>query len=423
MSEKTDAILADPAFKTAIGSEETLRSVAKRFGVSFGFVQKARTRAQNPVVDEDAPLNYSKEESSDGKISIKKDAERVIPLSEWLEDLRADGHDPADFTTSHGHSVYMQHTRAGTTKVLYANKFSAVKKTKKELAEQVDVDFTAAARFVEGFEYVPAKRDFLVDSCILQPTDEQWGKTDFAGGTSESAERVMNSYSNFVDYIKEFRPRQVLLARTGDAVENVGNTSSQRDTNDLDLPAMLVQSFKMDLAGLKMIAPHARDIINAYVPSNHGRWRVGLKGDAGDSHADFGLTVGRQIRQMQLALDVLPNVDTVFPEPHLESMTVELDTIKVGLVHGHQAGSPDKIGAWWQGQDHGRGPVWDADILMVGHFHSLRIQQSGDARWIFVGPASDPGSSWFTNLKGERAHSGMLALAIEGKRWRNQEIL
>jgi hypothetical protein len=68
-------------------------------------------------------------------------------------------------------------------------------------------------------------------------------------------------------------------------------------------------------------------------------------------------------------------------------------------------------------------PTWDADILLAGHFHSHRKYQSGDGRYVIVGPASDNGSSWFSNLQGERATAGMLAVCFEGRRLRFEEIL
>lgn len=360
-----------------------------------------------------------------GVVKIEKRADRVIPLSEWLLDLEADGFDPADYNHSVGHSVWGQNSTEAGLVTLYANRFTATLKPAKQKAEAelATIDWTAAAKFIDGFTYIPAKREFLIDTAVLQPTDEQWGKTDFAGGTPETEERVLNSYSAFVDYVKEYRPREVLFARTGDGVENFCSASSQRDTNDLDLPHMVVQSFKMDLQGLKMVAPHVEYVKDARVPSNHGRWRTGMKADAGNPHADFGIAVGRQIEDTQRILDVLPNVEVVFPEALMESMTVQMSTLRLGLVHGHQTNSPDKLGEWWSRQDHGRMPTWDADILFAGHFHSYRTYQSGDGRWVIVGPASDPGSSWYSNLKGERATAGMLAVAIEGTRWRFPEIL
>lgn len=415
MSAKTDALLSDPRFRRALLGENSIRQVAQDFGVSFGFVQKCRSDLES-LPDVEAQTE-TVTESSDGSKTVEAIRDRPVTLDDARDWIKASGDDPDDYRLSIRSIAY--------GKDMFSNRMSATPKISKESAPDAaaKVDWAGASRFVEDFTYVPARRDFLVDAAVLQPTDEQWGKTDFDGGTPQTEERVMNSYAGFVDFIREYRPRQVLLARTGDGIENVCNTPSQRDTNDLDLPAMLAQSFKMDLAGLKMMAPHAGEIINAYVPSNHGRWRTGLKAEAGNPHADFGIAVARQIQSVQATLGVFENVKTVVTDHHMESMTVKLDTINIGLVHGHQVNSPDRLGDWWGRQDHGRMPTWDADILLVGHFHSLRIQQSGDARWIFVGPASDNGSSWYSNLKGERSTSGMLAFTVEGKKWRHQEII
>lgn len=111
------------------------------------------------------------------------------------------------------------------------------------------------------------------------------------------------------------------------------------------------------------------------------------------------------------------------PEPYMESLYFQTSGTDIGVVHGHQAGSPDRIGDWWKGQSHGRMPVSEARILIAGHFHSLRVQQSGDARWIMVGPASDRGSSWFTNAKGEQSESGMLSFTTANNEWNNLRVL
>jgi hypothetical protein len=349
----------------------------------------------------------------DGTIDYRKFSEKVWTRADHENFMRASGIDPDKFTFSTGWT-----SRPGGG---FWNKINNVRPIVENVEETVD--WPAASKFIEGFTYIPAKREFLVDSAMLQPTDEQWGKTDYAGGTPETEERVLQSYSSFVDYIKEYRPRQVLLARTGDGIENTCSTGSQRDTNDLDVPHQLVQSYKMDLQGVSMIAPHVQEMFDARVTSNHGRWRTGMKADAGNPHADFGIGVGRQLEQTQKTLDVLPNVKFLFPNALMESMTVKLDAVSFGMVHGHQAGGPDKMGDWWGKQDHGRMPTWEADYLLVGHWHSYRKYQSGDGRWVIIGPASDPGSSWFSNLKGERAASGMLAMCFEGKKHRFEEIL
>jgi hypothetical protein len=306
---------------------------------------------------------------------------------------------------------------------MFSNKMSATPKFGKVIKLADKVDYEKASKFIEDFTFIPAKKDFLVDVSVLQPTDEQWGKTDFNGGSEQTLERIMTSYGGFVEYVKEYRPRQVLFAKTGDGVENFCNTSSQRDTNDLDLPHQILAMYKSDLKGITMVAPLVESLVVAHVPSNHSRWRVGLKADGGDSHADFGIANAKAISHTLEEFGNFPNVTILWPEPHMESMTVHLETLNVGLVHGHQSSGPDKLGEWWARQDHGRMPTWDADVLFSGHWHSYRVYESGDGRPVFVGPASDNGSSWFSNNRGERATSGMLAVSFINKRWKYQDIL
>jgi len=395
--------------------------IAKYWEISEASVRRHRDKLSIPREEPEAGAeegdgNIGGESflrNPDGTIDYRQFSEKAWSRKDHEDFIRSTGTDPDKFTFSTGWT-----SRPGGGFWNKINNFRPIVE-----AVEDTIDWAEQSKFIEDFTYIPAKREFLTDSAMLQPTDEQWGKTDFAGGTPETEERVLQSYSRFVDYIKEYRPRQVLLARTGDGIENTCSTNSQRDTNDLDVPHQLVQSFKMDLKGVSMIAPHVQEVFDARVTSNHGRWRTGMKADAGNPHADFGIGVGRQLEETQRTLDVLPNVKFLFPEALMESMTVQLDTVSFGLVHGHQGGGADKMGDWWAKQDHGRMPTWDADYLLVGHWHSWRKYQSGDGRYVIVGPASDPGSSWFSNLKGERATSGMLAMCFQGKRHRFEEIL
>ncbi|MDR6907488.1 hypothetical protein J2X63_003196 [Agromyces sp. 3263] len=393
--------------------------VSRKWGIAKSAVNKYRSRLTTgaPLLERSTSTVSSGESEThnhDGSASYVRFSETAWGFEDYCDFIRSKGQNPDEVSFTWG---WTSNPLGG-----FWNKLNNVRP--KSASDAVgSVDWVAASKFVEGFTYVPAKREFLVDSAVLQPTDEQWGKTDFDGGTPETEARVLNSYARFADYIREYRPRQVLLARTGDGIENTCSTNSQRDTNDLDVPHMLVQSFKMDLQSLKIIAPLVGEVVDARVTSNHGRWRTGLKADAGNPHADFGIAVGRQLEDTQRILDVLPNVRFEFPQALMESMTVKLDTVSVGMVHGHQSSGADRMGEWWSKQDHGRMPTWDADYLLVGHWHSYRKYQSGDKRWVIVGPASDPGSSWFSNLKGERSSSGMNAFVFEGKRVRFEEIL
>lgn len=415
----------NPAFLSDLAdTTQGSRAIAKRWGV--GKTSINNYRAKNGIVAVHAPdhpitgiLRGEKTvtETSDGARTVEAIRDRPVTLQDARDWIAATGDNPDDYTLSIRSIAY------GDS--FFSNRMSAVPKFKKAGSKPLvsQEDFDKASKFIEGFTYIPSKKEFLVDSVVIVPSDEQLGKVDFNGGTDSTVERAMNSYAEGADYLKEYRPRQTLLAHAGDNIENTCSTNSQRDTNDLDVPHQILTSYKLDLAGLQMLAPLTGELISAYVPSNHGRWRTGLKQDAGDPHADFGITNAKQIAHSLEAFGGYDNVKVMWPEPLMESMTVHMDTVNVGIVHGHQAGGPDKLGDWWSKQDHGRMPTWDADVLIAGHFHSYRAYQSGDARWVFVGPANEPGSSWYSNLKGARSTSGMLAMSFVGKNWFAQRIL
>jgi transposase len=284
------------------------------------------------------------------------------------------------------------------------------------------VDWSEATERIRTFDFVPSAQEFLTETAVIQPTDYQIGKTDVGGGTLQSTERALQSIANFAEIVRDRRPANILIANTGDIIENFCNTSSQLSTNDLDLPSQVGHAFALELEIVKQLAPLAGNVLYATVPSNHGQWRSGPKQNLGDSHADWGIVIARQLGA---AIDLSPidNVQVHIPVQHMESMTVGLGTSKIGLVHGHQKAKPESLGDWWAGQDHGRMPTWDADILLAGHFHSMRIYQSGDGRWVFVGPSSDPGSSWYSNLTGQQSVAGMLTFFTEKGAWSDLKIV
>lgn len=285
------------------------------------------------------------------------------------------------------------------------------------------VDWSEATERIRTFDFIPAPKEFLSDTAVIQPTDYQIGKTDINGGTAESTERALRSIANFAEIVRDRRPRNILMANTGDIIENFCNTSSQLSTNDLDLPNQVAHAFAIELEAIKQLAPLADNLVYATVPSNHGQWRNGPKATLGDTHADWGIAIARQVAVALEYNGKLDNITVHVPVKHMESMSVQVGTTKIGLVHGHQKAKPELMGDWWAGQDHGRLPTWDADILLVGHFHSMRIYQSGDGRWVFVGPSSDPGSSWYANLTGHTSVAGMLTFFTENGGWSDLAIV
>lgn len=124
------------------------------------------------------PASY--ERALNGDITAEKVADRIIPLSEWLEDLKADGFDPADFTTSHAHSIWGQQPRDEVLVTLYANKFSAVQKTRRDEPDWPVIQ-PAAPVVVAGIVPIPRPASRWKTAVLM--ADTQIGFRRYEDGT------------------------------------------------------------------------------------------------------------------------------------------------------------------------------------------------------------------------------------------------
>ena len=275
-------------------------------------------------------------------------------------------------------------------------------------------------------ELPDAIADFTWDSCekvergggslVALATDFQLGKTDWNGGTDATVAQVLRSFERIRCMAEERQVDEIVIVDAGDIIENFYNTSSQRQTNDRSLPAQVMAALQLMLAGLQHLAYLGVKIRYVAVPSNHSRDRMGMQAPAGDVHDDWGIVVAEIIR-------MVTDVEVIIPEKYHDSVAFITSNTGIGVVHGHQCGSPDKIGEWWKGQSHGEMPVQHADILVTGHWHSLRTYQSGNKKWVIVGSASDRGSSWYTNNRGEQSVSGITCFITRDGMWNDLRIL
>lgn len=276
--------------------------------------------------------------------------------------------------------------------------------------------------------WVPESVTFMVSdsgkTAILNASDLQIGKAlQRGGGTPETVERVRKSFQAFADYLIESGITQAVIIDGGDPIENVWNTPGQLVTNDLPVPEQIRVFRRLMLEGIKLIAPLVSSLIYVSVPSNHGQARTGYKAVGGTVDADFGLEVSYQLEDAIGENPYLTHVSFIRPEPLDETAVVEVSNTKIAVHHGHQSSGANGHGRWWATQSHGRMAGWDADILQVAHYHSLRVEQSGNGRWIIVASSSDASSDWFTNRTGESALQGMTAYDVLDGQWSNLRIL
>jgi hypothetical protein len=326
--------------------------------------------------------------------------------------IESKGLNPEEWDYQWRFSEWEQFSKTNGLRVLHAFKVGGKRKPKETIYAVDPEEFRS---ILGTFQYVSGKEDTASGSRILVPTDLQLGKKDWNGDHKETIDQTLTSFHRAAEEADRNGNSEIVMVDAGDPIENIYNVSSQRSTNSLSLPAQVSQAFELMLTGIAILSKVA-PVRYVAVPSNHGASRVAIKSMEGDVHDDWGIALADMIRSAT-------NIDVIKPELYHDSLIFEASGSQIGVVHGHQAGGPDKIGDWWKGQSHGNMPTSQARILISGHWHSFRMYQSGDARWVFVGPSSDRGSSWFTNSRGEWSTSGMLTFQTRDNLWSDPKIV
>lgn len=126
-------LLSDPKFLEDLNGPDSIRTVSQTWGVSFGWVQKLRTKDGLPLaLKAEAEVPGRAEESG-----VKPNGERylikrgsAVTMKDWREWIALDGDDPEDFIPSirsiaYGVGVYSN--RLGATPKLRGGKDRAPK--------------------------------------------------------------------------------------------------------------------------------------------------------------------------------------------------------------------------------------------------------------------------------------------------------
>lgn len=289
------------------------------------------------------------------------------------------------------------------------------------VAPEEQVDLQEMVKIIRG--HGPKKKGEAPRSRIVIISDAQAGKLASGGGTPELFARVGDKLAQLVELVKQEPCEELLIVDPGDLIENCYNVTSQAHTNDLTLPEQLRVARGLITEIVSSLSAYHTKTRVVTVPSNHGQHRVkqGQGGVAGKPSDDFGLDVHHSVAEA-FHLAGREDVEFVIPEPWRESLALRVQGLVVGVVHGHQY-RPGKAGEWWQGQSHGDQPVAAAQILLVGHYHNFKVEQSGaidgKPRWIIQSDAMDGGSDWFQNISGEVSEPSIATFTVSGGTWDN----
>ena len=251
-------------------------------------------------------------------------------------------------------------------------------------------------------------------------SDLQVGKVDYRGNTDSLLERVVLMQERLVDMVKREKPSRVVFVDTGDTVENFYNANApqQNYSNDLSIMEQVDLATTLAYQTMKRVGQHVPDITYLSVGSNHCQFRMNGK-TIGKPTDDWGVFIGRQIAR--LSQEAGHGWRFLEPQPHDETLAHDVfgDGFHIlGVAHGHQASRPEALPDWWRKQSFGRQPVADANILVHGHFHHLRVTEMGStprgtSRFMVMAPTLDNGSGYFRLKSGEDSVPGLATFLLE----------
>lgn len=264
------------------------------------------------------------------------------------------------------------------------------------------------------------------DRILMVPSgDLQLGKMD-GGGTEGVIERFAR-YTNDVaaDLALSGGVKLLVLPYVGDCIEGLVSQGG-KNIASLDIPiTQQVRVYRrLMVHQLLTLAPYAENVLVPVVPGNHDQSTREQIMPHTDSWAIEGASAAADYFRDRPGFE---HISWAFPdegEPHLAVKIAP--QLTVGFTHGHVTGNnPGKVIDFWKGQAHGRQPLGEADILVSGHWHHLRVEMTGGGRtWIQI-PAMDGGSSWYRQLKGENVCTGQITVDLTpgvGAGWTNLKI-
>jgi predicted phosphodiesterase len=265
---------------------------------------------------------------------------------------------------------------------------------------------------------------------IVGVSDWQIGKGE-GGGTAGTVERLAQKLVELEQILRDSTKRrepyeQVVLACMGDLIEGCnGHYAMQTFQVDLDRREQERVTRRVLAEYVRRLAPLTSRLIVAAVPGNHGEHRA--DGKAFTTWSDNSdLSVVEGVAEIVKGREGFEHVSFVIADRL--TLTLDVCGVVVGLAHGHAGRVTDasKLARWWGSHALSGQPIGDAQILITGHYHHLKVDESTGRTWIQV-PAMDGGSAWWTESSGQHSHSGMMIVDVGnayGQRgWNNVRVI
>ena len=371
----------------------------------------AATAYTDPPRKGRAPLPEMEWDGQQGHVQTAPMSERPTT---WDDQLRESGLDPEAVeviepvqvrgwqTTIDGEPTWMHYYRL----------------TVQQRAARVDIeDLIKAAKRNAPKGKRPAQVDDY--GYVLALGDLQIGKMDGDGVKGTTDRFIAATHAAIDRYKRTAKGRPVLIAHLGDCIEGFvsqGGANAQRTPMPLTEQVRCYRRLLLEqVAAFAKVAP---SLTVVGVPGNHDEAHRPMF-TYGDSWA---IDTIASVRESLAFAGGYDHVTMLAPQRDELTATVDLAGTRIGMAHGHQyrAGQAD---TWWAKQSHGRQPIGDADMLLTGHYHHLRVQHTGSDKLWLQAPALESGSQWWKHRTGEWGQPGVVTFLTEGGKWWGLEVL
>jgi predicted phosphodiesterase len=260
---------------------------------------------------------------------------------------------------------------------------------------------------------------------VVVLADTQVGKID-GGGSDEIISNVLHKTDLAVQRLKELRKigrniDTVYLPQLGDCIEGMNSQGGKHIwRTDLDLTSQIRVYRRLLLHMVKEFAPLCERLVVPAIPGNHDE-AVRVGNSMATSYTDsFALDAASAVADALADRPDFAHVSFVFPKYDTLTVTLDVCGTVVGFAHGHQMRG--KAVEWWKNMAHGQQDIGEASLLLTGHYHHLKVEQSGSKTHI-QSPALDGGSVWFSNSTGQAAPAGLLTLTVGNGKWDDLRVL
>ena len=258
-------------------------------------------------------------------------------------------------------------------------------------------------------------------SFLMALGDLQLGKVD-GDGVEGTVQRFIDTTEMAVQRFRTLRRRNLVgsitLAHLGDCIEGMVSQGGANTWRTCLTTTEQVRLYRrLCIEQIKVLSSLTEDLTFAVVPGNHDEAFRPLH-TYGDSWA---IDSAAAVKDALDLAGTYEHVHVIAPARDELTLTIDVAGTIVGMAHGHQFPRGDVV-KWWAGQSHGRQPIGDADLLLAGHLHHLKIMDTGPKTFLQV-PALESESTWWRHRTGEVTRPGIVTAVVGGGTWHSLEVL